>query len=365
MRRGIAEKLGLGTRKVDLSFTTTGNSCQLYKDELEVEFVLQSLKGNYTSNLIQAVTLPQVSRSFRRPRLNMESFPYLASIDDYTENYDTNPTHATVDLLIGNPYSLILGHEEKIKGPTEGSPIAVKTKLGTCVSGNLASQALQEDQTSHTTTATEVIPASTRRMLTSTANSEAEPSPHVTPNGNVSTSEAEPSPHVTPNGNVSTQEAAPSPHVTVSGNVSTPEAAPSPHVTVSGNVSTSEAVPSPQVTVSGNVSNPEATPSPNVTTKGNVSKTTPSLHAATNGNVLTTAAAAATTEETSIAKTQSSTNQGVWSLPIPREPRESVTLQRQAIRKPDTVTSAKCQSLRAQNLGGFVIHPIWCGTLNQ
>ena len=61
MRRGIAEKLGLGTRKVDLSFTTTGNSCQLYKDELEVEFVLQSLKGNYTSNLILAVTLPQVS----------------------------------------------------------------------------------------------------------------------------------------------------------------------------------------------------------------------------------------------------------------------------------------------------------------
>ena len=193
MRRGIAEKLGLGTRKVDLSFTTTGNSCQLYKDELEVEFVLQSLKGDYTSNLIQAVTLRQVSRSFRRPRLNMESFPYLASIDDYTEDYDTDPTHATVDLLLGNPYSLIIGHEEKIRGPTEGSPMAVKTKLGTCVSGNLASQALQEDQTSHTTTATEVNPAPARRMLTSTANPEAEPSPHVTQNGNVSTPEAAPS----------------------------------------------------------------------------------------------------------------------------------------------------------------------------
>ena len=234
--------------------------------------------------------------------------------------------------MIGNPYSLILGHEEKIKGPTEGSPIAVKTKLGTCVSGNLASQALQEDQTSHTTTATEVNPAPARKMLTSKAKPKAKPSPHVTPNGNVLTVEA---------------------------------AAPSPQVTVSGNVSTPEAPSGPQVTVSGNASNTEAAPSPNVTTNGNVSKTTPSLHAGTYGNVLTTAAEAATTEETSIAKTQSSTNQGVWSLPIPREPRESVTLQRQANRKPDTVTSAKCQSLRAQNLGGFVIHPIWCGTLNQ
>ena len=220
--------------------------------------------------------------------------------------------------MIGNPYSLILGHEEKIKGPTEGSPIAVKTKLGTCVSGNLASQALQEDQTSHTTTATEVNPAPARRILTSIANPEAKPSPHVTLNGKVSTPEAKPSPHVTPN----------------------------------GNVSTSEAVPSPQVTVSGNVSNSKAAPSPNVTTNGNVSKTTPSLHAATNSNVLTTADAAATTEETSIAKTQSSTYQGVWSLPIPREPRESVTLQGQANQKPDTVTSAKCQSLRAQKLDG-------------
>ena len=102
--------------------------------------------------------------------------------------------------------------------------MAVKMKLSTCVSGNLASQALQEDQTSHTTTATEVNPAPARRILTSIANPEAKPSPHVTLNGKVSTPEAKPSPHVTPNGNVSTSEAKSSPHVTVSGKVSTPEA---------------------------------------------------------------------------------------------------------------------------------------------
>ena len=74
MRRGIAEELGLGTKKVDLSSTTIKNLCQFYKDEFDIEFVLQSLKSNYTSNLIQAVTLPQVSQSFRCPRLNMEKF---------------------------------------------------------------------------------------------------------------------------------------------------------------------------------------------------------------------------------------------------------------------------------------------------
>ena len=65
LRRSIAEKLELGLKNVDVSFTSTGGSCSLFKDQVEVEFVLQSLIGTYTSPLIQAVTLPTVSHTFR------------------------------------------------------------------------------------------------------------------------------------------------------------------------------------------------------------------------------------------------------------------------------------------------------------
>ena len=61
LRHSVAEKLGLGSKSVDLAFTTTGISCQHYKDELDVKFLLQSLNGNFTSHPIQAVTIKEVS----------------------------------------------------------------------------------------------------------------------------------------------------------------------------------------------------------------------------------------------------------------------------------------------------------------
>ena len=101
LRRSIADKLELGLKNVDVSFTGTGGSCSLFKDQVEVEFVLQSLVGTYTSPLIQAVTLPTVSHTFRRPILNPCKFPHLREINDYRENYTAPPTHNVVDLLIG------------------------------------------------------------------------------------------------------------------------------------------------------------------------------------------------------------------------------------------------------------------------
>ena len=130
----------MGGKNVDLSFTTTGNSCQFYKDQLEVICVLRALDNSYESDPIQAVTLNTLSRQFRRPRLNVAKFPYLSMIDDFTEDYDAEPQHPNIELLIGQPHSIILGQEEKIIGPTIGSPIAIKTKLGSCLSVNLSSQ---------------------------------------------------------------------------------------------------------------------------------------------------------------------------------------------------------------------------------
>ena len=103
--QSIAEKLKLGGKKVDLSFSTTGNSCQFYKDQLEVICVLRALDDSYESDPIQAVTLKTLSRQFRRPRLNVAKFPYLSMIDNFTEDCNAEPEHPIIDMLNGNPWT--------------------------------------------------------------------------------------------------------------------------------------------------------------------------------------------------------------------------------------------------------------------
>ena len=155
LRRSIADKLELGLKNVDVSFTGTGGSCSLFKDQVEVEFVLQSLVGTYTSPLIQAVTLPTVSHTFRRPVLNPCKFPHLREINDYTEDYTAPPTHKVVDLLIGQPFEPHLGQVRKVLGPTIGTPTAITTQLGTCLSVSLPklSSVDKGSQVSHSTEA--------------------------------------------------------------------------------------------------------------------------------------------------------------------------------------------------------------------
>ena len=137
LRRKVAENLGLGSKPVNLAFTTTGNSCQTHKNEFEVNLLLKAMNSDFTSHEIQAVTIHEVSKKFKRPIIHVDQIPHLEMIDDLTEDYSAAPKYATVDLLLGNPHSLILAPEQTIMGPTEDSPIAVKTKLGTCLSGNL------------------------------------------------------------------------------------------------------------------------------------------------------------------------------------------------------------------------------------
>ena len=155
LRRSIANKLKLGLKNVDVSFTGTGGSCSLFKNQVEVEFVLQSLNGKYTSPWIQEVTLPTVSHSFRRPILDPGEFPYLKGIEDYTEDYSAPPTHQVVDLLIGQPFEPHLGQIRKVLGPKVGTPTAITTQLGTCLSVSIPKRSSEDkrNQVSHSTEA--------------------------------------------------------------------------------------------------------------------------------------------------------------------------------------------------------------------
>ena len=169
LRRSIADKIDLGLKNVDVSFTGTGGSCSLFKDQVEVEFVLQSLDGKYTSPLIQAVTLPTVSHTFRRPVLNPCNFPHLKGIKDYTEDYTAPPTHQVVDLLIGQPFEPHLGQVRKVLGPKIGAPTAITTRLGTCLSVSLPKFSSEDkrNQISHSTEAHSEFSVRTSEKVTS------------------------------------------------------------------------------------------------------------------------------------------------------------------------------------------------------
>ena len=60
----------------------------------------------------------------------MQKIPHLEM------DYSVPPKIAMVNLLIGNPHSLILTSDQTIVGPTENSHIAVKTKFSTYLGGN-------------------------------------------------------------------------------------------------------------------------------------------------------------------------------------------------------------------------------------
>ena len=100
---------------------------------------MRAINSDFTSHRIQAVTIKEVSRKFKHPIIHVNQISHLETINDLTEDYSAAPKYATVELLLGNPHSLILAPDQTIVGPTEDLPIAVKTKLGTCLSGNLNS----------------------------------------------------------------------------------------------------------------------------------------------------------------------------------------------------------------------------------
>ena len=59
-----ARKLDLDGKNVQVSFSGTGGSSQKYGNQKDVQFLLQSLDGRFTTPLIQAATLPTVSHGF-------------------------------------------------------------------------------------------------------------------------------------------------------------------------------------------------------------------------------------------------------------------------------------------------------------
>ena len=133
-----AKKLDLDGKNVQVSFSGTGGSSQKYGNQKDVQFLLQSLDGRFTTPLIQAATLPTVSHGFEIIKTDPKKYEYLSGIDDYTEVLPMRHKHfkkfGKVQLLLGLPYEAHFGPSSKTLGPKLSDPIAFHSPLGSCIS---------------------------------------------------------------------------------------------------------------------------------------------------------------------------------------------------------------------------------------
>ena len=141
LREQVSDDIDLKGYPVDFDFTGTGGNSHSYVNQKDVRFVLMSLDGKFTTDEIQAVTLPKVTNGFERILVNPDNYDYLKGINDFTEKLPmTRKQYAKfgeIDLLIGMPYESYYGTQSKTLGKCISDPIACHTKLGSCISASI------------------------------------------------------------------------------------------------------------------------------------------------------------------------------------------------------------------------------------
>ncbi len=146
IRRDTADTLGLNGTECTLQLVTSGNKTQQFRHQKKVRFELESLNGNYRSQMITASTAPEIAGPIRRITFNPKIYQHLKDIT-FTESYPKSAsTDTMVDVMVGEPlYSdLLIG--APIKGRDTNEPIAQETKLGFCLAGAMLSQSKNMSQ---------------------------------------------------------------------------------------------------------------------------------------------------------------------------------------------------------------------------
>ena len=133
-----AADLDLEGEDVDISFAGTGGTKQRFGNQKDVKFILQSLDGKFTTQLIQAATMPKVMLGFDRITINPSDYDYLSDIKDFTEHFPMKSNqfkkHGTVKLLLGLPYEHHYGPRKRTTGKSLSEPVAIHTPLGSGIS---------------------------------------------------------------------------------------------------------------------------------------------------------------------------------------------------------------------------------------
>ncbi len=131
VRRDIARKIGLNGPKHHLQLQAVGGQKVPDSYERKVTFRLESVRGDYISSEIKAVTKETLTDRIRAVTVNPAEFSHLKDLE-FTEEYPRKAVR--VDVLIGTDYYEDLMDEDIIRGGP-GEPTAKATKLGLILCG--------------------------------------------------------------------------------------------------------------------------------------------------------------------------------------------------------------------------------------
>ena len=135
IQREIADLADLPGPKNSLTVITTGGDEKHYPKERQVEFLLRSLDGKFTTSTISAATIPLVSQPLQGIHVDPKDWPHLRKIK-FSESLPLKQ-RATINLLAGEPWfsHLDTGRLVKSREDSIEDPIAHQFKLGWALSG--------------------------------------------------------------------------------------------------------------------------------------------------------------------------------------------------------------------------------------
>jgi len=131
MTRAMAARLGLSGPSHQLSLTGVGGVKLPTTTERIVTFKLRSLKGDFTSDEMKAITKQRLTDAIREVHVDMTKYPHLKDLQ-ICEEVPRSTTE--VDILVGVDYFATLLGGESITGQP-GEPVALATKLGFVLAG--------------------------------------------------------------------------------------------------------------------------------------------------------------------------------------------------------------------------------------
>lgn len=131
--RAIARKIGLVGKTCTLQLSVAGGGETTRTREEEVSFRLESLKGDYITPMVGAVTCKTVTTPLRAVNLSLGSYEHLKNIK-FTEVYPQKQ-NCPIDVMLDTNIYCELLSGDIVKGPFINQPKAIPTLLGYVLGG--------------------------------------------------------------------------------------------------------------------------------------------------------------------------------------------------------------------------------------
>ena len=128
VRKKLADSVGLEGPEATLKMIVSGNQLSVFKHQKSVSFKLRSVNRSFTSETIEACTIPAISKKLKSLNISPSMWKHLKDLKFSEELPITKESH--FDVLLGEPWVSRLKKNQLRHGPTPDSPGAQLSCLG-------------------------------------------------------------------------------------------------------------------------------------------------------------------------------------------------------------------------------------------